>query len=151
MPRPQVVASAHFKQFLAVCRKLFATRAVTGQDKLDFERAKELMQKHTGVTILPWQKPKPRETTPAEPARKGGIPRSLVFFMAIAAVNLMRVCNPSTHSTDDSPSYAPPSSPRFDDPRYDPQRRSDKRDSERVQQQLDALLRKAQNFPAPMR
>ncbi len=158
MPQPPAEGRARYKKFLADCNEFFLKRAVSVQDKSDFERAMRIMREHTGATLLPWQKPKPRtEVQPQhrtrldsrpQPSSGGGVSKTAIFCAVIFSINMLRYCGSLTE-TPRSRSYEPPNrSIPYVPPSQFPNKTPGQ---QKLDKDIEEILRRAQTLPAPMR
>jgi tetratricopeptide (TPR) repeat protein len=94
MPVSRVPAATRFRKFLAEARPLVSSTAFSVHDKADFDRAVDLMRKHTGVTLMPWQRPRAR--TPNERWKnvygQGDFSRFATIAAVIVGLQLFRHC-----------------------------------------------------------
>lgn len=92
-----------FKQFLKTTKPLIGGSQLSPQLQKDYEDAVEKMRRHSGVTLMPWQKVKTRTYT--QPSESSGISRVAIWIGVFLLIQVLRHCSSSPSFPS---SYVPP-------------------------------------------
>ncbi len=155
MPKPPAEGRARYKKFVTDCNEHFLKHALSEQGKRDFERAMRIMRDHTGASLLPWQKPKPRtaalpqhRTKPQpQPSSGDGFSRTGIICLVIFSINLLRYCGSSMQTPRSSPYELPSRSPYVPPSQYPAKPPG----QQNLEKDIEEILRRSQTLPAPMR
>lgn len=105
-----------FKHFLSESKALLKGKAITSQARVEYEKAVESMQKHTGARVWPWERAKLGQAAAYQTSSGGsGGGRWTAIVLVILAINLLRHCN-TDHSSRARPWQPPPNLEKYAPP-----------------------------------
>lgn len=119
MPLPPAQGRPQFRSFLSAAKSMLTRNPVPLQTQRDYESAVELMRKHTGAMLMPWQSVTPK---PQQAPRKAAGSGVVLAFVFILLFNVLRSCEnnsftSSRESTDALLERVRTAQPRVDETR----------------------------------